>query len=92
MHHIFILHSQVNEHITDIQFLAILNRAAIDTGKQVSISVVRQSLSVCPIVVYVDSEADLFPDFGETATLISIVALFKEFLYFDHLLTLVAYG
>ena len=51
MHHIFCIHSSVEEHLGCFQVLAIINKSAINIVEQVPCYTLENLLGICSVVV-----------------------------------------
>ena len=63
MYHIFLIQSSVEGHLSYLHFLAITNKASMNIDEQVS------HLGICPGMVKMGFEIELFPIFLETTKL-----------------------
>ena len=57
-HHIFFIHSSVEEHLDCFQFMGIMNQATVTLIKHMSFGMMKSPLGTCPRVVYLDLKLD----------------------------------
>ena len=63
MSHIFCIHSSVLGHLGYLQLLAIINKAVMNIEKHVPWGMVGHLFGICPRVVHLGLQVDLFPMF-----------------------------